>query len=230
MIIEKINQICAEHNLTTTIKDDEISSVIWVIKLLLSERHITTEFIKDNQEELNQFNIFYNQNGVDGLIIVDDNNVVTAKGTNIVMAFNKAKVNACECASVLLFDRSTCICHDTTTIYAYDKSNVYSNCYGKIYGFNKSKINSKRCDTIFLYDDSFATTNVNCKVFAQDNSHVISYGSYIEAVDNARIDARTFEGWNWFNTIVYGNGNVKIIDDGKSDIKLYNNAKIVESF
>lgn len=61
MIIEKINQICAEHNLTTTIKDDEISTVIWVIKLLLSERYITTEFIKNNQEELNQFNIFYNQ-------------------------------------------------------------------------------------------------------------------------------------------------------------------------
>lgn len=130
----------------------------------------------------------------------------------------------------MLFDKSTCICHDTTTIYAYDKSNVYSNCYGKIYGFNKSKINSKRCDTIFLYDDSFATTNVNCTVFAQDNSHVISYGSYIEAIDNACIDARTFEGWDCFSTIVHGGGNVKIIDDGKSDIKLFNNAKIVESF
>lgn len=218
-IIEKINKVIESYDIRFLPEVSE-DNIISVIESLLEGKYINLEFIVENKDELEKYNIFYNKDTDKGFVIADFGTVKVYKEA-IAIAYNHAMVISYDRTRVTLYDNSSAQSYDISSVAGYDRSHIFNYGYGMCHAYNNSFIDSVNGD-VMAFDNSHARSGKGCIVTAFGNADVRGVGSTIHAVDHVTVWIQP-DSFNKHNIVYEG----KVIADGDVEVKVTGNAEVI---
>ena len=228
MIIEKIEEVIKSYDIRF-LPDVSEDNIIFVIESLLAGKYINLEFIVENKDELEKYNIFYNKDTDKGCVITDFDTVRVYKDA-IAIAYNHAMIISYDRTRVTLNDDSSAQSYDVSSVAGYDKSHIFNYGYGMCYVHNNSSIDSLNGD-VHAFDNSYVRSGKGCIVTAFGSADVRGVGSTIQAVDHVTVWIQP-DSFNKHNIVYEGkvvaDDNVEVKVTGNAEIILRGNAKVIE--